>query len=37
MASKNITMGNINIFEDLNINQLGLKKNDTYFKEYLTF
>lgn len=36
MASESTTAGNISVFEDLNINQLGLKKEDPRFGELLT-
>ena len=36
MASESTTAGNISVFEDLNINQLGLKKEDPQFGELLT-
>lgn len=35
MASENTTAGNISVFEDLNINQLGLTKDDPRFNESL--
>lgn len=35
MASKVTTAGNINVFEKLNINQLGLIKDDPRFDELL--
>lgn len=35
MASENITAGNISVFEELNINQLGLAKDDLCFHELL--
>lgn len=37
MASESTTTGNISAFKDLNINQLGLKKEDPQFAELLTF
>lgn len=36
MASENTTAGNITVFEDLNIGQLGLDKDDPRFGELLT-
>lgn len=36
MASENTIAGNINVFEELNINQLGLSKEDPRFGELLT-
>lgn len=35
MASENTTAGNISMFEDLNINQLGLTKDDPRFNKFL--
>lgn len=37
MASESTTTGNISAFQNLNINQLGLKKEDPQFAELLTF
>ena len=36
MASESITAGNISVFEDLNINQIGWDKDDPRFNEHLT-
>ncbi len=36
MASKSTMAGNISMFDDLNINQLGLKKKDPQFEKLLT-
>lgn len=36
MASESTTAGNISVFEDLNIKQLGLEKEDPRWKELLT-
>lgn len=36
MSSKSTTAGNINVFEDLNIDQLGLKKENLCWSELLT-
>lgn len=36
MSNESTTAGNISVFEDLNIGQLGLDKNDPRFDELLT-
>ncbi len=36
MTSKSMTKGNMTIFEDLNINQLGCDKGDPHFEKDLT-
>lgn len=36
MASKSIIIGNINVFEELHINQLGLSKEDLRFRKLFT-
>ena len=36
MSNKSTTAGNISVFEDLNIGQLGLDKDDPRFDELLT-
>ena len=35
MASESTTVGNINVFEDLNFHQLGLSKEDPRFNDLL--
>ena len=35
MASKSTIAGNINVFKELNVNQLGLSKEDPQFGELL--